>query len=59
GQHVVEMREFFSPETAAAGDDAYQRFALRFKSAIVGVLFLAGTIIVLLTAALLKYVRRR
>ncbi len=59
GQHVVEMREFFSPETAAAGDAAYQRFAFRFKSAAAGVIILGGTLIVLLTAALLKYVRRR
>ena len=30
GQRVVEMREFFSNETAAAGDAAYQQFAARF-----------------------------
>jgi len=59
GQHVVEMREFFSPETAAAGDDAYQRFAFRFKSAVGGVIILGGTLIVLLASAVLKYVRRR
>jgi hypothetical protein len=30
GQQIVEMREFFSPDTAVAGDAAYQRFAIRF-----------------------------
>jgi hypothetical protein len=49
GQRVVEMREFFSPETAAAGDAAYQQFALRFTAAKAGVislslLLLAGTV---------------
>jgi len=29
GQRVVKMRDFFSPETAATGDAAYQRFELR------------------------------
>lgn len=52
GQHVVEMRKFFSPETAEAGDDAYRRFELRFKSAVGGVItaatgLLLGTVYVL------------
>lgn len=59
GQHVVEMREFFSPETAAAGDAAYRRFEIRFKSAIVGVLSLAAGLIVIPAAVILKQGRRR
>ena len=38
GQRVVEMREFFSNETAVAGDAAYQRFAARFQLAKIGVI---------------------
>ena len=49
GERIVEMREFFSPETAANGDAAYQRFATRFlafKVAVIsaGVLLLAGMV---------------
>ena len=43
GERVVEMREFFNPETAKAGDAAYQRFAVRFmfaKIIVMMVLFL-------------------
>jgi len=36
GQRVVDMREFFSPETKAAGDSAYQSFAKRFLLAKIG-----------------------
>jgi hypothetical protein len=59
GQHVVEMREFFSPETAAAGDAAYQRFAFRFKAAIVGVISLAVALVVLSTTAIIRWWKRR
>lgn len=45
GQQVVPMREFFSQETAAAGDAAYARFALRFKATIAGVIVLAAFLI--------------
>jgi hypothetical protein len=44
GQREVEMREFFSAETSAAGDAAYQRFAARFLLAKIGVI-LAGLIL--------------
>ena len=52
GQRTVEMREYFSPETAAAGDAAYQRFAARFlffKILVVsaGLLLLAGMVLLL------------
>ena len=43
GRRTVEMREFFSPETAQAGDAAYQRFAARFmfaKIVVITILFL-------------------
>jgi hypothetical protein len=43
GQQIVEMREFFSPETAAAGDAAYQQFAARFlvtKIVVISISFL-------------------
>ena len=43
------MREFFSPETAAAGDSAYQRFALRFKAAVVCVITIAVILLFLET----------
>jgi len=49
GQRVVEMRDFFSPEIAAAGDAAYQQFAARFLIAKVsvisiGILLIAGIV---------------
>ncbi|MGB2965558.1 MAG: hypothetical protein WBB69_16405 [Anaerolineales bacterium] len=40
GQREVEMREFFSAETATAGDAAYQRFATRFLLAKIGVILI-------------------
>ena len=59
GQHVVAMREFFSPETAAAGDAAYQRFALRFKSAIAGVLTLGAGMLLLIVRLIVKIIMRK
>ncbi len=59
GQHVVVMREFFSPETAAAGDAAYQRFAVRFKSAIAGVLTLAAGILLLTMRLIVRIIKRK
>jgi len=49
GQRVVEMREFFSPETAAAGDANYKSFANRFfmiKAVViaVGILLILGMV---------------
>jgi len=52
GQRVVEMREFFSPSTAAAGDAAYQRFATRFRLAKISVLA-AGSVLALGLSTLL------
>lgn len=50
GERVVDMRDFFSPETVKAGDAAYQKFENRFKAAqigviVAGVLLLGGVII--------------
>jgi hypothetical protein len=38
GKREIEMREIFSPETAAAGDAAYQAFAFRFLAFKIGVI---------------------
>jgi hypothetical protein len=46
GKRVLEMREIFSQETAAAGDAAYQRFAIRFMIFKVGVITLALLLII-------------
>jgi hypothetical protein len=56
GQRVVEMRDFFSPETTAAGDAAYQKFASRFLMAkigviSIGVLFIAGLVYLIVRKA--------
>jgi len=55
GQRVVEMREFFSSETAAEGDAAYQRFETRFKLAIISVI----TVSVLLIGLMVYLINRR
>ncbi|MFO7743388.1 MAG: hypothetical protein R6X31_13870 [Anaerolineae bacterium] len=54
GQRVVEMREFFSPSTAAAGDAAYQRFATRFRLAKVGVVAAGSMLVVGLTTLVVR-----
>jgi hypothetical protein len=36
GSRVVDMRDLFSPEVAASGDDAYRRFEVRFAAAVIG-----------------------
>ena len=58
GKRVIPMRELFSEETAAAGDAAYQRFALRFKAAIVGVITLAILLIVGMVFLIIRGVKR-
>ena len=58
GKRVVPMRELFSEETAAAGDAAYQRFAFRFKAAVVGVITLAILLIVGMVFLVIRRVRR-
>jgi hypothetical protein len=57
GQRVVEMRELFSPETAAAGDAAYQRFAFRFKAAVVGVITIATLLLFVVVYILVRKIR--
>jgi hypothetical protein len=52
GQRVTEMRAFFSPATADAGDAAYRRFAARFTAAKItvitaGVALLLGLVFLL------------
>ena len=53
GQRVVEIREFFSPETAAAGDANYQSFANRFFVArtvviAIGILLILGMVFLII-----------
>ncbi len=55
GQRVVEMRDFFSNETAVAGDAAYQRFAARFQLAKIGVI----TVGILLILGLVFLIARK
>jgi len=59
GQRVMEMREFFSPETAAAGDAAYQRFETRFKLAVVSVITVSALLIVLMVYLIIRKVNKR
>ena len=59
GQRVVAMRELFSEETAAAGDAAYQRFALRFTAAKVGVITLASLLIIGMVFLIIRGVKKR
>jgi preprotein translocase subunit YajC len=58
GKRVVEMRELFSPETAEAGDAAYQRFADRFTAAKIGVIALVVLLIVGMIYLISKTIRR-
>jgi hypothetical protein len=46
GERVVEMREFFTAETAAAGDAAYQSFAVRFQAFKLAVITIAFLLII-------------
>ena len=58
GQRVVEMREFFSEETTAAGDAAYQRFSLRFQALKVGVITLALLLMMGMVFFIIRRVKR-
>ena len=58
GQRVVEMREFFSPETAEAGDEAYHAFANRFTAFKIGVITLASLLLVGTIFLILRKVRK-
>jgi hypothetical protein len=59
GERVVDMRDYFSPETVTAGDAAYQQFENRFKATqvsvvAVGVLLISGLIILVV-----RFVRKQ
>ena len=58
GQHVIDARSLFSPETAEAGDASYHKFETRFFAAIIGVI-LTGIILVLgLVLLIIRRVKR-
>ena len=59
GQRVVEMREFLSNETAAAGDAAYQRFAARFTLFKIAVIAILAGLILLLVWLIYRRINRR
>ena len=58
GQRIVETRDFFSPETAQAGDASFQKFKFRFAAAVVAVILtglsLIGGVIVLVSKKLME-----
>lgn len=58
GQRVVQMREFFSSETAAAGDAAYSRFELRFKAAVIGVITTAAGLIAVTVVVMVRKIKK-
>jgi len=58
GKRIVEMREFFSPATAAAGDAAYRRFATRFTLAKVSVIAVGLALLLGLVALLVRRLRQ-
>jgi hypothetical protein len=58
GQHTVEMREFFSAETAVAGDAAYQRFAARFLAIKILVITFGCLLVTGLIFLLMKKIRK-
>ena len=45
GARVVDMREFFSPETVAAGDASYHRFETRFNAAKIAAIAIGGGLV--------------
>jgi hypothetical protein len=59
GERTVEMRTFFSPATAEAGDAAYRRFEVRFTLAKVGVIALGLALVAGCVFWVSRYVRRR
>lgn len=56
GQRVVETRDFFSPQTAQDGDDAYQKFETRFAAAVVAVIV---SILVLIGGGITVLIKKR
>jgi hypothetical protein len=58
GQRVVEMREFFSNETAAAGDAAYQQFATRFLILKISVISLGILLILGIAYLIIRKIRK-
>jgi hypothetical protein len=59
GQRVVEMRDFFSPETAAAGDAAYQQFAARFQLIVISAISVSALLILLMVYLIARKLRSR
>jgi len=59
GERVLELRELFTPSTAAAGDASYHRFATRFMLAIGAVITLALALIIACSVLLVRYFRKK
>lgn len=58
GKRELEMREIFNPETAAAGDAAYQSFAIRFTAFKVGVITLALLLIIGMVLLIMRRIKK-
>lgn len=59
GQHIVRMRDLFSEETLAKGEQAYRRFELKFKAAIIAVVLLSLLIVFGLITFVVKRTKNR
>lgn len=59
GERVVDMSDFFSPETVEAGDAAYQRFENRFTAAKVGAVAVGVLLLVGVSILIVRLVRKR
>jgi hypothetical protein len=59
GARVVDMRDYFSPETVTAGDAAYQRFENRFTAAKIGVVAVGVLLIIGVITLVVRYFRTR
>ncbi len=59
GGRVVDMRDFFSPETVKAGDAAYQRFENRFTAVKVGVVAVGVLLLVGGSILIIRFIRKR
>ena len=59
GERVVDMRDFFSPETVETGDAAYQRFENRFTAFKVGAVAAGVLLLVGATILIIRFVRKR
>jgi hypothetical protein len=56
---VVEMREFFSTETAVEGDAAYHRFETRFTRTVISVITVSALLIVLMVYLIISKITTR